>query len=93
MKLSHRTIAKVETWVDKQKTAKLRKLLVEGWVVDREPRDIEDLTDEEIRALVLSDVKSEEDNVEAALETVGIEAEFSDDGGDDDDDFADDEEE
>lgn len=91
-RLSRRTMAKVETWVDKQKTSKLRKLLVEGWVYEYEPREIEDMSDEEVREMVLSDIKSEDDHVDAALETIGIEVEYSDDSADDDDDDPDEEE-
>lgn len=92
-RLSRRTMAKVETWIDKQKTSKLRKLLVEGWVYEYEPREIEDMSDEEIRELVLSDIKTDDDHVDTALETIGIEVEYSDDNVDDDDDPDDDEEE
>jgi hypothetical protein len=85
-RLSRRTMAKVETWIDKQKTSKLRKLLVDGWVYEYEPREIEDMSDEEVRELVLSDIKTDDDHVDAVLENINIEVEYSDDNADDDDD-------
>lgn len=92
MRISRRTIAKVETWLDKQKIGKLRKLLVTGWVYDYEPREIEEMTDEEVRATMLHDIK-EEDEIEAVLESIGIEPEYSDEEEADDDDELLDEEE
>ena len=93
MNLSRRTIAKVETWVDKQKTSKLRKLLVEGWVFEYEARVIEDMSDEDVRAMVLEDIKSGDEQVETVLETINIEPEYSDDEDIDDDDDLDESEE
>lgn len=86
MNLSRRTIAKVETWIDKQKTSKLRKLLVEGWVFEYEARAVEDMSDEDVRAAVLEDIKSGDEQVETVLETINIEAEYSDEEEIDDDD-------
>jgi hypothetical protein len=90
MRLSHRTIAKVETWIDKQKTSKLRKYLVEGWITEHEPRDIEDLTDEEVRNLMKEELLQDNDDIASVLETIGIEAEYSDEEIDADDDSDDD---
>lgn len=98
MKLSRRTVAKVETWVNKQKPAKLRKMLEDDWVTGYEPRDIENMTDEEVREVMMADIQANDDHVEAVLESIGIEAEYSDDedtdlNDEDDDDFGDNEEE
>lgn len=85
MRISRRTIAKVETWLDKQKIGKLRKLLVSGWVYEYEPREVEEMSDEDVREMMLADIKDDDDHVEAVLETLGIEAEYSDEADDDDD--------
>ena len=93
MRLSRRTIAKVQAWVDKQKPAKLRKVLTENWIFDRDAKDIAEMPEEDLREMIMEDIKSDDDQVEVTLESLGIDVEYGDDDGGDDDDFGDDEEE
>lgn len=86
-KLSRRTIAKIQTWADKQKTPKLRKLLADGWVYQYEAGDIENMSDEDVRDTIMADIKSDDDQIETILGDINIEVEYSDDEDDDDVDF------
>lgn len=92
-RLSRRTIAKVQTWVDKQKTPKLRKLLVDGWVFQYDAGDIENMSDEDVRDTFMADIKSDDDQIATILGDIGIEVEYTDDDDDDDEDEADPDEE
>lgn len=83
--ISNRTMARAEAWIEKTNIKKLRKLLLDKWVLPHSQKEIDKLSDEEIRETMKEELRNEDISyVEEALENVGIEVVHSDDDGDGD---------